>query len=168
MELGAVFFLFSLFIVVALFVAWPFSRRKLHYAGDDLEHASLLTERERILDAIQELDFDQSLGKVPAEEYPARRAELIQKGVAILRQLDALATATLSGEIPSKRTDGTGSKKEIGPAAMPAFLSDEDLEDLIAKRRAARKAKAAGFCPKCGKPALQSDSFCPSCGEALK
>ncbi len=32
----------------------------------------------------------------------------------------------------------------------------------------ARKDKTAGFCPKCGKPVLQSDVFCPSCGKYIE
>ena len=168
MEAYTIFLVPFLLIIVVLFVAWPFTKREPRPAGDNLDRYSLLTEQERILDAIQELDFDQSLGKLPTNEYPARRAELIQKGVAVLRQLDALSPSTPPGEISSNEKDGTGSRQEIGPAAKPALLSDDDLEDLIAKRRSARKAKTAGFCPKCGKPALQSDLFCPSCGEALK
>ncbi|NJD58819.1 MAG: hypothetical protein C3F13_06135 [Anaerolineales bacterium] len=27
--------------------------------------------------------------------------------------------------------------------------------------------KAAGFCPKCGKPVHASDRFCPKCGATL-
>jgi NADH pyrophosphatase NudC (nudix superfamily) len=45
--------------------------------------------------------------------------------------------------------------------------SDEDLEDLISRRRTIRQQKTAGFCPNCGKPIFQSDQFCPSCGQIL-
>jgi len=65
--------------------------------------------------------------------------------------------------------------KNISPLVTSFFfsailvpLSGEDLEDLLAKRRIARKDKTAGFCPKCGKPVLQSDVFCPFCGSTLK
>ena len=175
MELGTLFILLSLLIIVALYVLSPFTRRSSRPVEDNLERLSLLTERERVLEALQELDFDAALGKVPAEEYPARRTELLEKGAGILRQLDALAPSTSSGRSAPKKKKDIAWKVETGHAALPAEtsaksapLSDEDVEDLIAKRRSGRKDKAAGFCPKCGKPALQSDLFCPSCGEALK
>ena len=45
---------------------------------------------------------------------------------------------------------------------------DDDLEALIASRKAGRKEKSGGFCPKCGKPILRSDRFCPHCGKSIK
>ena len=63
---------------------------------------------------------------------------------------------------PSKEPE-----KQVAVEHKPASYSDEDLEEMIAKRREERKQTAAGFCPKCGKPILQSDLFCPSCGRAV-
>jgi hypothetical protein len=113
------------------------------------------------LTALQELDFDQSLGKIPAEDYPTQRTVILQKGADVLRQLDALSPDT------AKPVDEKGQRGDNAPKPT-APLSDDDLEDLLAKRRNARKDKTAGFCPKCGKPVLQSDVFCPSCGLTLK
>jgi predicted amidophosphoribosyltransferase len=41
------------------------------------------------------------------------------------------------------------------------------MEALIASRRRERPEKAAGFCPRCGKPVQKLDRFCPKCGTAL-
>lgn len=145
-----------------LFVTRPFfERRRLHAAENNHELSFLLAERETLLTALQELDFDQSLGKIPAEDYPTQRAAILQKGVDVLRQLDALGSDT------AKRDDGNVQRGDHAPKPT-APLSDDDLEDMLAKRRGARKDKTAGFCPKCGKPILQSDVFCPSCGGTLK
>jgi NADH pyrophosphatase NudC (nudix superfamily) len=46
-------------------------------------------------------------------------------------------------------------------------VTDEDLEELISKRRSIRNEKTSGFCPNCGKPLLQSDRFCYCCGQAI-
>jgi hypothetical protein len=65
------------------------------------------------------------------------------------------------------------------PDAIPAVITppavthaepitDDDIEDIVAKRRSARKEQTSGFCPKCGKAVLLSDRFCPSCGYILK
>ncbi len=162
MEPAAIFLLLIVFAFIVLFVSRPFfERRRVRAAESGHELSSLLAERERLLTALQELDFDQSLGKIPAEDYPIQRAELLQKGADVLRQLDAL-TPTIAGKT-------SGKKRRARSVPEPtASLSDDDLEDLLAKRRNGRKDKTAGFCPKCGKPVLQSDVFCPSCGSSLK
>ena len=159
MELGAIFLLLGVLVIVVMFVAQPFAEHWRVKAQSGHEISSLLAERERALNAMQELDFDYGLGKVPAEEYSTQRTVLLQKGADVLRRLDEIQGAQISP---------TEEPIEPATAEQPSLLlSDEDLEDLIAKRRAARQQKTAGFCPKCGKPILQSDQFCPSCGQAV-
>jgi len=183
MDIGALFLLLALLILVALFVSRPFLERQ-PAASLQEEHvtSSLLAERDRILTALQELDFDHALGKIPAEDYPLQRNILLQRGAAILRQLDALtpspfakhpggAPASGRGESAEERLEATVATRRADAAEEPASAketTDEDLEALIAKRRASLKDKAAGFCPKCGRPNLSTDSFCPQCGYALK
>jgi hypothetical protein len=156
MELGTIFLLLAVLAIVGMFVAKPFTEHWRAQAENGHEISSLLAERDRVLTALQELDFDYSLGKVPVEEYSAQRAILLQKGADALRRLDMLQGVQ---PVPAE------ARLETEVAAQPVTpLSDDELEDLIAKRRAVRKEKTAGFCPECGKPILQSDRFCPSCG----
>jgi NADH pyrophosphatase NudC (nudix superfamily) len=85
---------------------------------------------------------------------------LLQKGAEVLRKLDTLTEgANITGRI------GEGYVSASKPVTI---LTDDDLEDMLSKRRNTRKDKTAGFCPKCGKPVLQSDVFCPACGNTLK
>jgi NADH pyrophosphatase NudC (nudix superfamily) len=161
MEPVALFLLLILLGLIVLFVTRPFfKRRRINAAESNREISSLIAERERLLAALQELDFDQSLGKIPAEDYPAQRALLLQKGAEVLRKLDTLTEgANITGRI------GEGYVSASKPVTI---LTDDDLEDMLSKRRNTRKDKTAGFCPKCGKPVLQSDVFCPACGNTLK
>jgi hypothetical protein len=160
MELGAIFLLLGVLVIVVLFVAQPFTKHWRFKVQSSHEISALLAERERALNALQELDFDNVIGKVPAGEYSAQRASLIQKGSVILRQLDEIRDVQLSAV-----------DDPVEPATDKQYakvLSDEDLEDLISKRRAVRQHKTAGFCPNCGIPIFQSDQFCPSCGQMIK
>ena len=172
MDLEAVFLLLVVLILVVTFVAWPFIKHWRVQVEGGHEISSLLAERDRVLTALQELDFDNSLGKIPVEEYPAQRAVLLHKGAEVLRQLDTLTPGLSPAEreeSDEKRVEAAVNVRFSDTAAQPdKLLSDDDLEELIAKRRIARKEKAAGFCPKCGKPMLQSDQFCPSCGQAVR
>ena len=159
MEPVALLLLMVVFVLVGLFVAQPFSKHWRVTQQSSHEVSSLLAERERTLNALIELDFDNGIGKIPTEEYSAQRASLIQKGSNILRQLDELHASKLS------TFDKPFERAVVGSPVN--LLSDEDLEELIAGRRAKRQQKTAGFCPNCGKPILQSDQFCPSCGQIL-
>jgi RNA polymerase-binding transcription factor DksA len=159
MEPGTIILLLAVVAIVGLFVAQPFARHWRVKVQSSREISALLAERERTLSALVELDFDNGIGKIPAEEYSIQRASLIEKGSEILRQLDEI-----QGKQPSPVP--VSIEPEYGDQS-PNKPTDEDLEDLIGKRRAHRQQKTAGFCPNCGKPILQSDRFCPSCGQTL-
>ncbi len=162
MEPAAIFLLLILMAIIVIFVSRPFfKRRQVRAEDENNELSSLLAERERLLSALQELDFDHTLGKIPAEDYPTQRAALLKKGADVLRQLDAITP------VARKRRDINRNADE-GEIKQAPMLTDDDLEDLLSKRRNIKKDKTAGFCPTCGKPVLESDIFCPSCGSTLK
>jgi zinc-ribbon domain len=178
MDIGAIFFTLAVVTLVGLYVGQPYIQRRGRRASqEDHEYSTLMAEYDRAVNTLQELDFDNALGKVPAEDYPKQRAELLAKGADLLRKLDALtpslspngrggrvevkdAESRLEAAVASRRADASAQK------SMPA-LDNDDLESMIAARRKTRKDKSAGFCPKCGKPILVSDRFCPSCGKAI-
>jgi hypothetical protein len=162
MEPVAIFLIFLLLALIVFYVSRPFFERSSRRAVESSQETStLLAEREQILNALQELDFDQTLGKIPEEDYPIQRALLLQKGTRILRQLDEVVSR---GGKPAGGTDLDGGSEPLNPR----LISDDDVEDLLSHRRKSRVDKTAGFCPNCGKPVLQSDAFCPSCGNTLK
>lgn len=197
MELiGSLFLILALALIVALFVARPFISGKsvqtveaqtLEQEHDHLR-SSLLAERDRILNALQELDFDFSLGKVPEEDYPFQRSALLKSGSDVLRRLDQLQTDAeriqpldlpgsaeerIEAAVASRRADASSDaaaaqRPASAAVVMAAPNGEKDaLEDLIASRKRQRQEKAAGFCPKCGRPVQKSDKFCSRCGTTL-
>src|SRR5512138_2583699 len=106
--IGSLLFLLALMLIVVVFIARPFLRKEAapgqaasdlrQNVEDDREHqrSSLLAERDRVLTALQDLDFDFVLGKVPQEDYPEQRAVLLQSGADVLRRLDQLQPETIS------------------------------------------------------------------------
>src|SRR5687768_11424657 len=91
MQLVSIFLALGIAVFVALFLYAPFlERRARRVSAEEHELSALLAERERAVNALQELDFDYKLGKVPEEDYPTQRLNLLQKGAEILKRLDEL------------------------------------------------------------------------------
>lgn len=171
MELGSFFLILAVIVITTVYLYAPFTkstRRTLH-PRESHEVSSLKAERDRMINSLQELDFDHGLGKIPAEDYPEQRASLLQKGADVLRKLDELAPASSSAINAEARIEKATAAGRADTGLNSALVedSDEDLESMIAARRKIHKSKSAGFCPKCGRPVLVSDKFCPSCGKAI-
>jgi len=165
MDLGALFLLLALALLVGAIISRPLffkgTEEPAVSASLPAEHqrSTRLAERDRLLTALQELEFDHNLGKVPEEDYPEQRAALVKSTAEVLRQLDTTPAASAPAGEPAI-------SQEMAP---PPAVADGELEALIAAHRRARPMdeKAAGFCSKCGKPAARSDKFCSRCGTAL-
>ena len=194
MDIGSIFLILALLVLVVFFVSQPFlDRRRGEIAKarntKDHELSSLLAERDRALNALQELDFDHALGKIPEEDYPAQRQRLLEYGAEVLRKLDALqgpppgstaeqpaanAEARIEAAVAARRADSgrsgitprlaTNSGKVVSAAVA---APDDDLEVMLANRRRARQGEAAGFCPHCGAALQTTDKFCPKCGARI-
>jgi rubrerythrin len=165
MDLGAILLLLALLLGIGLFLAAPLMRGASPRALDESpEVSSLLAERDRVINALQELDFDFKLGKIPERAYPELRTNLLQRGAQILRRLDEL---TPESRRTSETTSQAEERIERAAGGGSEMLADDRIESMLAARRAARRTKSAGFCPKCGKPVLVSDRFCPNCGRSL-
>jgi zinc-ribbon domain len=171
MELGSIFLLLAVAVLVGLYLYTPFMARTHRVTEESSnEMSALLAERDRVINSLQELDFDHNLGKIPEDDYPVQRNILLQKGADVLRKLDQLAPASPSEHDAESRIEKAVSARRADGSTHTtptAELSDDDLESMLAARRNQRKAKSAGFCPKCGKPVLVTDRFCPSCGKSL-
>ncbi len=168
MELTAIFFSLAVLILVGIYLYAPFmERRARRVTEEEHELSALMAERDRVINALHELDFDFKLGKIPEEDYPVQRSTLLQKGADILRKIDSLAPqATSSPDTEARLERAIAARRADAPLAR-IEVTDDDLESLISSRRKSHTKKSAGFCPKCGKPVMITDRFCPSCGKSL-
>ena len=168
MELPAIFFSLAVLILVGIYLYAPFmDRRARRVTEEEHELSALMAERDRVINSLQELDFDFKLGKIPEEDYPLQRSSLLQKGADILRQIDTLAPQVTSTPDTEARLDRAIAARRADASVAKVAVSDDDLESMISSRRRGRTNKSAGFCPKCGKPVMVTDRFCPSCGKSL-
>jgi hypothetical protein len=177
MDTGSLLLIFSILILVALFVVRPFLVKQSAKQGQDylqdteirnLDHrySALMAEKERLLRALNDLDVDQSMGKIPEEDYPIQRTYLLTEGARVLKDLDEIEEQIqkITLVVPiDNRVDPTVSADSKGIQA-----GDSDpIEEMVASRRRLRDEKSAGFCPRCGKVIQKSDLFCPRCGNKV-
>lgn len=170
MDIGSVFLILALALLVVLYVTRPFVEHKATLTAEsEQEISSLLARRESIIRTLEELDFDHALGKIPEEDYPQQRRILLQSGAEVLRRLDELqrdeqvsvsAEDRLEAAIAARRA----ARRGVQAAEKPTPSPDDPLEAVIAVRKRQRQEKAAGFCSQCGAPLQRSDKFCPRCG----
>jgi hypothetical protein len=177
MDIGSIFLVLAILILVALFISRPLIERTAALKKSTPQDiSSLLAQRDQVVATLQELDDDYNLGKIPADVYPSQRQSLLQNGAEILRQIDthhstihkSTTEDRLEAAVAARRTVSNGIHtpgRKNGNAVPP--VPDDDLEQRIASRRRVRQGKAGGFCPKCGKPVQAMDRFCPKCGATL-
>ncbi|MFZ5858539.1 MAG: zinc-ribbon domain-containing protein [Chloroflexota bacterium] len=168
MNLGAFFLVLALALAVTFYIAQPFLERRGRRATAEAHDVSaLMAERDRVVNALQELDFDFNLNKIPAEDYPVQRAELLKKGAEVLKKLDELAPNEVGASAEDRVEKAVAARRADLASTSDIVRDDDDVEALIAARRKTRKEKSGGFCPRCGKPVLVSDRFCPHCGKSI-
>jgi hypothetical protein len=168
MELTAIFFSLAVLILVGMFLYAPFMERRARgVTEEEHELSALMAERDRVINSLQELDFDFKLGKIPEEDYPTQRASLLQKGADILRKIDSLVPQTAAAQDTEQRLERAIAARRADSSNAKPDVLDDDLESMISSRRKKRPAKSAGFCPRCGKPVMVTDRFCPACGKSL-
>ncbi len=95
--IGSLILLGIVIILVVVFVTQPLTLRRRMRTEANPVLSSLLAERDQVLNSLKELDFDNSLGKIPLEVYPQQRLSLVQQGAEILRKLDQLTPVQTPG-----------------------------------------------------------------------
>jgi len=147
MDLGSLLLALAVIIPIGVLISRPFLQKN---SSDMLiteevnvkETSALFTERERLFNMLQELEFDYTSGKIPPEDYAAQRNGLLIQGAEILRRLDAT--------FKPETTD-----------------LDARIEEMITAHREMRSANSTSVCPRCGKSIQPTDRFCSKCGTAL-
>jgi hypothetical protein len=171
LDIGSILLILSITILVGFFVSRPFfsdfqlseSEKPLDDEIRNIEHelSNLMAEKDRLFIALQELDSDYSLGKIPNEEYAPQRTEYKNTAARVLRRIDEM-------DVKIQALEG-GHSKPLNPSPAEPVTDEkmDEIEEIITARRRARNEKSAGFCPHCGKVIQKSDLFCPSCGSKV-
>jgi hypothetical protein len=172
----------ALAVAVAVYIAAPFTARPREIAvPEESSRDRLLAERNTILTAIRDLDFDFQTGKLLEEDYRTVREKYAVRGVAILKELDALPQSDRKPVAPARRQKAVAmdeieaavqARRKARSQVASHAAEDDDIEAAVrARRRSARRNPQSEIqamqCPACGKPVDSIDKFCAKCGAAL-
>src|SRR5512137_2186219 len=106
MDIGILLLTLSVLLLAVLFIVWAlFEARQSASAPQGQDLSALMAERDQVINALQQLDFDNSLGKVPEEDYIQQRTELVKRGAEVLRKMDELSTQPDSADDAEKRLE---------------------------------------------------------------
>ena len=151
MDLASLLISAALILLVAMFIARPLIERATLPERQPTRAEMLAAERETVVTALRELDFDHTTGKIAEDDYAAQRAALVAQGVALLKQLDEI-----SNQSPAQ-TLGVDDELE---AAIRAAREKISSEPAVSRPQPLR-------CPQCGQPHQSDDRFCSKCGATL-
>jgi hypothetical protein len=149
MDLGFILLGLALIGAVIFLVAQPFLERHSLRERPPRAADDLTAEREGVLIALRDLDFDHSTGKLTDDDHAAQRTQLLARGAKVLKQLDALGGAVPDDDVESAIERAVAARRK-GSAAQPAPLTS-----------------AVARCPTCRAEVRAADRFCASCGGAL-
>lgn len=129
-------------------------------------------QRQTVLLALRDLDFDYQAGKIADEDYHTLRADLLSEAAQFLQKQEQQKDESLEALIQSRR------KKRLDqPGASPTKASQSSEKQC--RNCQTPIYEGAKFCSKCGAPAgqtacskcgqsiLSDDRFCPSCGATV-
>lgn len=148
MDLGSILIILALGLLAAAFIARPLvGHKSASIAEEDRRLSTLQAERDRVLDALQELDSDHAMKKIIQGDYQIQRATLLARGAEILKAIDKMEAVAVE----------SSSEMDV----------EAELEAAVARLRRVQRGTSGGFCGACGGAVVAGDSFCSHCGASL-
>lgn len=144
MEAAAVVISFALFVGALYLIIRPF----LVPAEAPVEEAispELESQKNRIIDAIREIEMDYQTGKLDEEDYTVLKSRYTAAAAEVLKRIDAQAEADADGSgtaTPADRAESVSAAAPDPDSSQPRPGEpdeEDDLEALIAARKAQLK-----------------------------
>ncbi|HLO14539.1 MAG TPA: zinc ribbon domain-containing protein [Anaerolineales bacterium] len=159
MEIFALFIGLALFAAGVAYISLPFRQRRRKDTNSSKVHIQQEGQREVVLAALRDLDFDFKTGKVSEEDYKPLRAQLMAEAAQYIEaekkedeQLEAAIQTRRKTHKENARCEQCGASMEPGQRFCPKCSSAVNQE----------------LCPSCGKKIQAGDLFCSSCGNKIR
>jgi predicted nucleic acid-binding Zn ribbon protein len=132
---------------VAAVLAWPWlvpaGNRQHGWPGKP----ALAAQREAILTALRDLDFDHVLLKITDADYASQRQVLVAEAAAVLAREEERATIA----------------RDCPVCGRPVYVGD-----LFCSGCGLNLSRPLAGCPTCGWPVEPEDVYCRGCGSRLQ
>ncbi len=165
-------FLAALATGVVSFVLFPVFARSNEVSelpsANARERKSLGEQKERLYEAIKDVDFEYRAGKLSDADYQSVRSDLVSQASVIMSKLDGMVDAT-EKEPLRKEVSGEASTEDVTAAEGPACPSCQRVNPPGAKfcLQCGAGIAAPENCPECGTELPKEARFCTSCGVAI-
>jgi len=171
-------FLAALGTGVVLFIMFPVFARHGEVSkaltAEARKRKNLGEQKERLYDAIKDLDFEHRAGKLSDADYQSVRADLMAQAAAVITQLDEVPVpAEPAPERPSRPEPPAASTKpprqEVTAEEGPTCSSCGQTNPAGAKFcfHCGERIVIAATCPECGTELPKEARFCTECGVAI-
>jgi len=139
--------------------------------ADARRRKDLTEQKERLYDAIKDLDFEHRAGKLSDADYQKVRSDLVSQAAAIIAQLDEVPEPVVPTELPqqAQREAPAESSADVTPSEEPACASCGQVNPVGARFcfQCGERIAAPASCPECGAELPKEARFCTSCGVAM-
>ena len=172
MDIGSLLLGFALLLGVAFAVVRPLIEKQGLKEKRLGAVEALAAQRDMLLNALRDLDFDHATGKIADEDYAPQRARLAAEGAAVLKQLDTLRVTPRAedkaGPAVHARRQAPANVDDPVEAAVAARRRSPVVESIVCHHCSASAQTADKFCPRCGAAAQAVSAACPECGRAVR
>ncbi|MGH9460172.1 MAG: zinc ribbon domain-containing protein [Vicinamibacteria bacterium] len=174
-------FLAALAAGVVLFILFPVFARygevSMTPTADARKRKDLTEQKERLYDAIKDLDFEHRAGKLSDADYQKVRSDLVSQAAAIIAQLDEVPEHVVPAELPqqaqqaqqAQRETPAESSADVTPPDEPTCASCGQVNPAGARFcfQCGERIAAPASCPECGTELPKEARYCTSCGVAM-
>lgn len=125
-----------IFVIGLVWVVYPLRRQSISHSHlmKQQERQSLLNAYERLLMRLRDLDEDYNLGKMPEADYQQERAQLMEKGAALLAKIEQSLDSIDNLNKTKASSDADAALDAAIEAAIADYIAtkqDEKAHDMV-------------------------------------
>ena len=156
---------------VVLFVLFPIFARASEVSEKpseaSQERKSLGEKKDRIYEAIKDVDFEYQAGKLSDSDYQSVRADFVAQAAEVIARLDELdaSHAAAEKEEPAVESPEPAPEAESGVSCPSCEQSNPEGAKFC--MRCGHKIEISPNCPQCGAELQEEARFCTACGVSI-
>lgn len=125
MSIGGMIAAVALLVVTVAWILYPLLRVRANaQLSRQKERDALLTDYERVLLVLRDLDEDYNTGKLPQDVYDVERAQWTERGVMVLQRIEALNTRQQPAHVTDKTPETQSNADQVFDDAIEQAVAN--------------------------------------------